>query len=80
MELLALGKIMDRLPMSSSIDGPLFQTKKQVIKLSVFVNVLGQMYQNQKKKLSMEIVIKLEKLRSNPNPIDGKQTLTILNG
>lgn len=80
MELLALGKIMDRLPMSSSIDGPLFQTKKQVIILSVFVNVLGQMYQNQKKKLSMEIVIKLDKLRSNPNPIDGKQTLTILNG
>lgn len=80
MELLALGKIMDRLPMSSSIDGPLFQTKKQVIKFSVFVNVLGQMYQNQKKKLSMEIVIKLDKLRSNPNPIDGKQTLTILNG
>lgn len=32
------------------------------------------------KKLSMEIVIKLDKLRSNPNPIDGKQTLTILNG
>lgn len=28
----------------------------------------------------MEIVIKLGKLRSNPNPIDGKQTLTILNG
>lgn len=63
--------------MSSSINGPLFQTIKQVIKLSVFVNVLGQMNQ---KKLSMEIVIKLGKLRSNPNPIDGKQTLTILNG
>lgn len=36
MELLALGKIIDQLPMSSSIDGPLFQTKKTGNKIVSF--------------------------------------------
>lgn len=57
-----------------------FPDKKAGNKIASICESFGANVSESEKKLSMEIVIKLGKLRSNPNPMDGKQTLTILNG